>query len=175
MTRVSQRRGRKLICTAHRADFHTEVTEMGIEPLGSVMSVQAQSNVSHKTAAPAEKPADYSTANVQPAEKLDSTTSVVENTQGKDQSGNKLNNSAEQGTEQQATNEQIRKAVEQLNKSMVSHSEAIFGIHEATNRVTIKIIDKNTKEVIKELPPEKTLDMIAKVWEMAGIMVDERR
>ena len=29
--------------------------------------------------------------------------------------------------------------------------------------------------MIKELPPEKTLDMIAKVWEMAGILVDEKR
>lgn len=75
----------------------------------------------------------------------------------------------------QASNEQIRKAVEQMNKNMISHSEAVFGIHDGTNRVTIKIVDKETKEVIKELPPEKTLDMIAKVWEMAGIMVDERR
>ena len=73
------------------------------------------------------------------------------------------------------TNEQIKKAVEKLNKNMMSHSEAVFGIHEATNRVTIKIIDKDTKKVIKELPPEKTLDMIAKVWELAGILVDEKR
>ena len=58
---------------------------------------------------------------------------------------------------------------------MMSHSEAVFCIHEATNRITIKIIDKDTKKVIKELPPEKTLDMIAKVWEMAGILVDEKR
>ena len=57
----------------------------------------------------------------------------------------------------------------------MSHSEAIFGIHEGTNRVTIKIVDKGTKELIKELPPEKTLDMIAKVWEMAGILIDEKR
>lgn len=71
-------------------------------------------------------------------------------------------------------NEKIKKAVEQLNKNL-SHSSAIFGIHEATNRVTIKIVDKDTKEVIKELPPEKTLDMIAKVWEIAGILVDEKR
>ena len=34
---------------------------------------------------------------------------------------------------------------------------------------------KESKEVIKEFPPEKTLDMIAKVWEMAGLMVDEKR
>ena len=75
-------------------------------------------------------------------------------------------------TKQQS--EKIKKAVEQFNKNL-GHSSAIFGIHEATNRVTIKIVDKDTKEVIKELPPEKTLDMIAKVWEIAGILVDEKR
>ena len=32
-----------------------------------------------------------------------------------------------------------------------------------------------TKEVKKEYPAEKTLDMIQKVWEMAGLMVDEKR
>ena len=57
----------------------------------------------------------------------------------------------------------------------MSNSEVAFGFHEGTNRVMIKIVDKETKEVIKELPPEKTLDLIAKAWELAGIMVDERR
>lgn len=76
--------------------------------------------------------------------------------------------------DQDKQNAQIKKAVEDINKKAVN-SEAIFGIHEATNRVTIKIVDKDTKKVIKELPPEKTLDMIAKVWEMAGLMVDEKR
>ena len=145
---------------------------MGIEPLGSVMSVQAQGTISQKPVQTAENATEYTNANVTPAEKVDPMTSVVENTQGK---GAQFGTAAEQSGEQRATNEQIKKAVEQLNKNMISHSEAIFGIHEGTNRITIKIVDKNTKEVIKELPPEKTLDMIAKVWEMAGIMVDERR
>lgn len=70
--------------------------------------------------------------------------------------------------------EAMKKAVEEINKN-ARNSEAIFGIHEATNRVTIKIVDKDSKKVIKEYPPEKTLDMIAKVWEMAGLMVDEKR
>lgn len=81
------------------------------------------------------------------------------------------NQNAEQ---QQAANEKVKKAVEQLNRNM-PHSEAVFGIHDGTNRVMIKIVDKDTKEVIKEFPPEETLDMIEKVWELAGIMVDERR
>ena len=69
---------------------------------------------------------------------------------------------------------QIKKAVEEINRR-ANNSEAVFGVHEDTNRVTIKIVDKQTKEVIKEFPPDKTLDMIARVWEMAGLMVDEKR
>ena len=72
------------------------------------------------------------------------------------------------------TQAKIKKAVEEINKKANS-SEAVFGIHEETNRVTIKIVDKQTKEVIKEFPPDKTLDMISRVWEMAGLMVDEKR
>ncbi len=72
------------------------------------------------------------------------------------------------------TQEQIRKTVAEINKN-AQGTEAVFGIHEATNRVTIKIVNKETKEVIKELPPEKTLDMIAKAWEIAGLLVDEKR
>lgn len=73
-----------------------------------------------------------------------------------------------------ASQEQIKDAVDAINKSM-PNTEAIFGIHEKTNRVTIKIIDKDTHKVIKEFPPEKTLDLIAKAWELAGILVDEKR
>lgn len=143
---------------------------MGIEPVSSIMTVQAQGSVVQKPKTPvqAEKP-DTTASSVQTVGTVDRTINVVENAQEKGQSNN-----GEQTTDQQATNEQVRKAVEKLNKSM-PNSEAVFGVHEKTNRVTIKIVDKSTKEVIREFPPEKTLDMIAKVWELAGILVDERR
>ena len=75
----------------------------------------------------------------------------------------------------QADNEKVHKAITEMTKKMSSNAEAVFGIHEKTNRVTIKMVDKETKKVIKEFPPDETLDMIAKVWEIAGIMVDEKR
>lgn len=142
---------------------------MTIEPISSVMTVQAQGSVVQKPQAPVqtEKP-ESANSSVQAAEQVDRTTSIVENAQEKGQAD------SEQNKDQQPSHEQIRKAVEKLNRSM-QNSEAVFGIHEDTNRVMIKIVDKSTKEVIKELPPEKTLDMIAKVWELAGILVDERR
>lgn len=59
-------------------------------------------------------------------------------------------------------------------KKKLGYTECKFGIDEATNRITIKIVDKESKKVIKEVPPEKTLKMIAKVWEIAGILVDEK-
>ena len=58
--------------------------------------------------------------------------------------------------------ESLRKAVDEINKN-AKNSEVVFGV-----------VDRDTKKVLKEYPPEKTLDMIAKVWEMAGLMVDEK-
>lgn len=144
---------------------------MTVEPISSMMTVQAQGSAASRAPMPSQT-TDVTEAGrgaVQAAERVDSTTSVVENSQEKGLSG-----SEEQSGREQASNEQIRKAVEQMNKSM-GNSEAIFGVHEDTNRVTIKIVDKSTKEVIKELPPEKTLDMIARIWDMAGLLVDEKR
>ena len=84
-----------------------------------------------------------------------------------DKNGKDGNRDDSQAKQTISENSQIRKAVDEINKK-AHNSEAVFGIHEATNRVTIKIVDKDTKKVLKEYPPEKTLDMIAKVWEMAG-------
>ncbi len=141
---------------------------MAIEPVGSIMTIQTQAvqKVEPVRSVPESTEANLQTAKVAP----DETTAVVSQVQGKEEGAS----SDAQYQNQQPSKEQIKQAVEKLNKSM-TNSEAVFGIHEATQRLTIKIVDKDTKKVIKELPPEKTLDMIAKVWEMAGILVDERR
>lgn len=72
-----------------------------------------------------------------------------------------------------AVNQRIKQAVEKINEN-TNGTEVIFGIHDATNRVTLKVIDKETRDVIKEIPAEKTLDLIAKAWEMAGLIVDDK-
>ena len=90
-----------------------------------------------------------------------------------DKNGKDGNRDDSQAQQTISENSQIRKAVDEINKK-AHKSEAVFGILDATNRVTIKIVDKDTKKVLKEYPPEKTLDMIAKVWEMAGLLVDKK-
>lgn len=148
---------------------------MAIEPLSSAMTYQAQTSQQAKSV---QKTVVENTEVATPEQSrvYDATTVKVAEAQKQDGKNEQDGKNGQDGTSanQQASNEQIKKAVEQLNKNM-PNSEAIFGIHDATNRVTIKIVDKQTKEVIKELPPEKTLDMIAKAWELAGLLVDERR
>lgn len=150
---------------------------MAIESISSMPAYQAVSTVQ------APQPVKQSAENTREGENLqnistqsvnsiDADTVVVSSVNSEEEgNGNAYKNSQEQ---QNRDNEKIKRYVDDLSKKM-NNSEIQFGIHDATNRVTIKIIDKETKDVIKELPPEKTLDMIAKVWEIAGIMVDERR
>lgn len=76
--------------------------------------------------------------------------------------------------QKQPSDETVKQTISDINKRLTNNTECIFGVHDKTNRVMIQIVDKDTKEVIKEVPPEKTLDMIAKAWELAGILVDER-
>ncbi|MBQ2982152.1 MAG: flagellar protein FlaG [Lachnospiraceae bacterium] len=77
------------------------------------------------------------------------------------------------GNNKEYSNEQIKKTVADMNKKLQNIS-CQYGIHEGTGRVTIKMVDRETKDVIKEFPAEETLELIAKAWELAGIMVDKR-
>jgi flagellar protein FlaG len=71
--------------------------------------------------------------------------------------------------------ELLEKSVEQANKSLKKHDRYIErNIHEVTKAIMYKVKDTKTDEVIAEFPPQKVQDMIAKMWELAGLFVDER-
>lgn len=69
----------------------------------------------------------------------------------------------------------IIKAIEEANKKFNSMDKGLeFSIHEKTKQIMIKVIDKSNDEVIREIPPEKILDMVATMCEAAGLMLDEK-
>lgn len=70
----------------------------------------------------------------------------------------------------------IKKAIDRVNFTFEIESRSLrFQIHERLNEIMVKVIDSETKEVIREIPPEKLLDMFASMLELAGLLVDERR
>lgn len=71
--------------------------------------------------------------------------------------------------------EMLDKAVEMANKTLAKHNNFIErSVHDVTKTVMYVMKDTATNEVIKEFPPKKIQDMIAKMWEIAGLFVDEK-
>jgi len=89
------------------------------------------------------------------------------------------NNEQNNGSMQQRQ-ERFIKAAEQVlsedgEKVNLQFSELRFAQHEKTNRMVITVVDRDTEEVIREIPSEKILDMVAQMWDAAGLFVDESR
>jgi len=81
---------------------------------------------------------------------------------------------ASTGSEPALTDEQMTRFVEKANK-LFRTTTIEFAIHEKTKTVIVKVLDRDSGEIIREIPPEKLLDILAGLWELAGLIVDERK
>lgn len=77
-------------------------------------------------------------------------------------------------TKEQAIASKIKATLSEANIK-ATRTRCEFSIDEPTHRVSIKVIDRVTDEIIREIPPEESLDVLAKIWELAGLLVDEKR
>jgi len=95
----------------------------------------------------------------------------------KKQENNPSSNSEQGNAEREMpTEKEVSSKIEQANHKLKAAKTGLdFKYHEATKRVSITVYDKDTKEIIREIPPEKSLDMLEKMWELAGMVVDDRR
>ena len=79
-------------------------------------------------------------------------------------------------SEEKTKNQQLLEAIEKASGKVEIENKGLeFAIHEETNRIIIRIVNEDTHEVVKELPSEKILDMVAKMIELSGIYVNEKR
>jgi flagellar protein FlaG len=63
--------------------------------------------------------------------------------------------------------------IEDILKVTYRHLE--YNYHEKSGEYFVKVIDDETKDVIREVPPEKILDIVASMKEIVGLLFDERR
>jgi flagellar protein FlaG len=71
--------------------------------------------------------------------------------------------------------EKLEDKTKQLNKTVEIFDKKLhFEIHEETDRIMVQIIETETEEVVGEIPPEKVLDLVARIEEMIGLMVDKK-
>lgn len=71
---------------------------------------------------------------------------------------------------------EVIQAITKANKHIKTYDRRLeFAIHDTTKQIMVKVLDTNDNSVIREIPSEKVLDMVAHLWEVAGILVDEHR
>ena len=71
--------------------------------------------------------------------------------------------------------EQLEEHVEHLNEIVRTYTEKFnFELHRDTDRYYVEVIDAVENEIIREIPPEQVLDLVARIEEMIGLIADER-
>lgn len=61
-----------------------------------------------------------------------------------------------------------------LNRTLKAVDKRLqFLVHEETDRIYVKVIDGETGEVIREIPPEKILDLVGHIQQLLGLLIDE--
>ena len=69
---------------------------------------------------------------------------------------------------------ELEKAVKKLNTFLEDeNTHAEISIHDKLKTIMVKILDEHDN-VIMEAPPKKILDMVAKMCELAGVLVDKK-
>lgn len=73
------------------------------------------------------------------------------------------------------TNLQIEKAVNSVNELLEGHQREVkFEYHEGLNEYFVQLVDADTKEVVREIPPKKFLDIYYEMQKLAGIIIDRK-
>ena len=66
-----------------------------------------------------------------------------------------------------------RQATEQLNNVMDTFDKGLrFRIHEGTERTYVEVVNRSTEEVMRTFPPKDLLDVMARLHEVLGVILD---
>lgn len=105
----------------------------------------------------------------------DKTTTTTTVNNNKIQNENSQSNSSNVLERRNIKEQDIINSIEKANKKIQgSGTELSFSVHSATKQIMIKIIDKQSKEIVKEIPSEKILDMVANIMETSGLIIDRK-
>lgn len=66
-------------------------------------------------------------------------------------------------------------AIARINATMYALSIRLkFEKHESSGEYMVRVINEESNEIIREIPPERTLDMVAHLQRLIGMILDER-
>jgi flagellar protein FlaG len=76
---------------------------------------------------------------------------------------------------QEISKEKLEEVVKGLNEFLQpSQTSLKFELHDELKEYYVQIIDDHTKEIVREIPPKKLLDMYATMMQFVGLIVDKK-
>lgn len=74
-----------------------------------------------------------------------------------------------------ADNEKITNAVKNINKTIQALSQNLeFSLDKEDSRVIVKIVDQQTKEVLRQIPTEETLEIARSLDKLKGLLIHQQ-
>ncbi len=71
--------------------------------------------------------------------------------------------------------EKISEAVDKLNKTAVIFDRSLrFQVHDKTHRTMVSVVDITSDKVIRQIPSEEVLDLVAKMDDYLGLIFDKK-
>ncbi|GGE36284.1 hypothetical protein GCM10011391_13870 [Pullulanibacillus camelliae] len=69
----------------------------------------------------------------------------------------------------------LGKAVDQLNQMIqIHHTELHFVLHDKLDTYYVQVVDEDSQQVLREIPPKKILDIYASMLQHMGLLVDDK-
>ena len=73
------------------------------------------------------------------------------------------------------TKAKVKEAVAKMNEMLeINNNSSKFIYHEDLERYYVTVVDSQTEEVVKEIPPKKLLDAFYEMQKLFGMIVDEK-
>jgi flagellar protein FlaG len=81
----------------------------------------------------------------------------------------------ENNVDKPVTEENVKKAVDKFNPLLEENDTHFeYEMYGKFKDTVLKLVDNNTKKVIKEIPPKNIIDMVNKFCELAGLFVNKK-
>lgn len=77
--------------------------------------------------------------------------------------------------ESSITKQDLEENIDGVNNFLeMNYTSLKFQVHDGLDRLFVEVVDRNTQEVVREIPPKEFLDMISSMLEHVGLIVDKR-
>lgn len=77
--------------------------------------------------------------------------------------------------DQEVSKEKLQNVVDTVNEFLqINHNASKFVLHDGLDRYFVQVVDTQTEEVVKEIPPKKLLDAYYEMQKLLGMIVDEK-